>query len=74
MKWRWMALLLAALLSTAACKRTENKPDVKEEDLDLDLDTGVDADPSEISRDDDKPATEGESSEKPENANDDAAP
>ena len=51
MRMRWVALVLAALLCTTACKRTENTPDVEEEDLELDFDSGVEADPSEINTD-----------------------
>jgi len=52
MKLRWMALLLAALLSTTACKRTDNTPkDVGEDDLNLEIEAGEHADPSEINKD-----------------------
>jgi len=75
MKWGWMVLLLAALLCTTACKRSDNKPNVKDEDLNLNLESGVKADPSEIDGDRDKPAGDETSDEKPlDSAKDDAAP
>ena len=51
MKLRWIALLLAVLFTIPACNRTQHEPAVEEDDLNLDLDTGVETDASKIDTD-----------------------